>query len=296
LIDFFFAKFHRFRHWISHNWRIGRRELLLNAGASILWIYILLSTSLSIIINGDGGKPNYPLLIALIAVAFLRALAVFRPRESTEEVAYREKRKVSTALVIDRIFKGINRNSGCTEEELNDIRREILICITEHVRQFQKDLSGVKIYANLLVEVDKDTLCVIARTSPRKKGKQYQKKSLKCSSVFESGEIVVCGNAKKYTVRNINYNSFVAYPITDLEGAILAVVTVDSTERHHFDGEFQALETTLRPYSIFQFLNASEINWPVFFMLRLNFAQILYRTTLCEPFAFRPKRQGRIVF
>jgi len=217
-------------------------------GASILWLYILLSTSLSTIISGEGGHPNYLLLVALVAMAVLRALAVFRPKESIEEVTYREKRKISTALIIDRIFKCIENNAGCTEEEINDIRREILICITEHVRQFQKDLSGVKIYANLLVEADKDTLCVVARTSPRKKGKRYSKNALKCSSVLETGEIVVCGNAKKYTSRRINYNSFVAYPITNLDGATLAIVTVDSTERHHFDGEFQALETTLRPY------------------------------------------------
>ncbi len=245
-MEFITKRFHRFRHWFTLNWRAGRRELLLNGAASLLWLYILLSTSLSTIVNGD--HPNYMLLGALILMMVFRSLAIFRPKESIEETKYRERRKVTTALVIDEIIECLGAPSECSNEKINSIRRDILICITENVRQFRKDFVGTKIYANLLVEHDEHNICVLVRASPRKHGKVHSKRDLSCASIFETGEIVVNGNAKKATSRNISYNSFVGYPVTDIEGNILAVVTIDSVERNHFDGEFQALETSLRPY------------------------------------------------
>jgi len=237
------SKWHRTRHWLNSRWQLNKKSLIAILIGSGAWIYIVLTS-----VFKDSGE-HWDILFAVFLMAAARVISAFHPRETTEESKFREKRKIMTSTILDSINDMFCETSNISPQKLYSIRKELLDCIAQNVRQYRKDYHGIQIYSNLLIKDGDEHLLVIVRNSPRKEEKRYHINSLRSANVFDTLAPEVCGDAKASTTRHIPYASFLALPILNhtLDECI-AVVTIDSTEPYHFDGAHEGLETTLRPY------------------------------------------------
>jgi hypothetical protein len=208
---------------------------------SVAWLYIVISTA---VLNGTNN-------LGLYVAAFVMMGARLWPTSATNFSAFRKKRRIRTTTVLGEIDGIIQNSSEAKPEKIQSIRRRVLDCIVESVRDEFGDTEGTKIYANLLVR-KKEKIIVIARNSPAKvEGTEYNAKDLQCNKVFDERKPIAVGNAKEVTDRDIqiDYNSFMALPVIDVPNRTChAVVTVDSIELHHFDETYSNFETMLGPY------------------------------------------------
>jgi hypothetical protein len=124
--------------------------------------------------------------------------------------------------------------------------------IVDSVRDERNDIQGNKIFSNLLIP-DGDELVVAIRNAPdRTDGTRYPQATLNCSDVLRTKKPMFFGNvhhSDSKSRREVTYKSFMAIPVLNFTGdACLAIVTIDSSEIHHFDDVYETFDTLLSPY------------------------------------------------
>jgi hypothetical protein len=117
------------------------------------------------------------------------------------------------------------------------------------VRDHRADFDGKAIFANLLVDAGVD-IVVVARDTVHRKGRvRCPRDRMAAAHVFDTGERVVVGDLQKEFPGHAPkpYSSFLIVPIY-LGGKIVGAVSIDSSERYHFDFEADDLWVCLMPY------------------------------------------------
>ncbi|WP_143735043.1 GAF domain-containing protein [Methylocaldum sp. 14B] len=243
---FLTCQYYRFRHWIGGKLRFEIFNVVADITNTLAWLVLVLYQVIK------GGSGSHVVYGAAIVMALTRVVPPLRKVLSGKgDIAeYKLKRRIRTASCLEDINKMIANPSELSSENLMHVRKKLLECIVEHVREYRGDLYGTKIYSNLLIR-EGEEIVVVARDSPsRKEGVRYSKDALLSSKVFDEIKAISCGRARDHTERHIEYESFMALPVVDYNNnTCLAVITIDSTEPHHFDDIYQSLETMLRPYT-----------------------------------------------
>lgn len=170
-----------------------------------------------------------------------------------EERKLRMAKIVRKATAVDR-----RREMRSREHENHDYQVECLWLIANYVRSCRGDLVGHSIFANLIVIDPEDStlLKVIARD---REGETYARpvpqrssRSAKFVNVcFEPGgktcEVddleALCEKGQTF-----EYRSIVGLPVTEPDGTVIAVVSIDSSNSYDFVGYADILAVGLQPY------------------------------------------------
>jgi hypothetical protein len=142
------------------------------------------------------------------------------------------------------------RHETTTPPEVMKFQRDALILIASYVRDHRADSGKTKIFANLLIE-DGDNLIVVARDQDHRTGRaSYPKEGMIVWDAMLRGEAVVTGDLCAdfpHTLPGKRYKSVLAIPVFR-SGVVVGAVSIDSSERYHFDLEAAQLTTYLMPY------------------------------------------------
>ena len=194
---------------------------------------------------------DFIITICVLVMFAARAFPVIKAfwGNDKEKLNFLKKRRVESATCLREINTCLVKPEHATPDKIKEIRQRLLSCIVDTVRAYRNDLPGSKIYSNLLVP-DGDDLVVVIRNAPnRTDGTRYKKSDLECSNVLNSRKPIFCGNVEQVTDRELSYKSFMAIPVMDYtKQECVAIVTIDSTEIHHFDEIYESFDTLLSPY------------------------------------------------
>ncbi len=232
---------HRKRHALSVRFTRSPAEYSLEFIGLIAWVGLVLSAR----------KLNLIVVLCILSMFAARAFPVIKAFwwADKEKLNFLKKRRIESNTCLREINTCLIEHEHATVEKIKEIRQRLLNCIVDTVRAYRNDLSGSKIYSNLLVP-DNDELVVIIRNAPdRSNGTRYKKTDLACSEVLNTKKPTFLGDVSQITNRELSYKSFMAIPVLDYtKTKCLAIVTIDSTEVHHFDEIYESFDTLLSPY------------------------------------------------
>lgn len=180
-----------------------------------------------------------------------RAFPVFKAfwKGDKDKLNFLKKRRIESNTCLREINNCLINTEYATPEKIKEIRQKLLICIVDSVRAYRNDLPGSKIFSNLLVPNGDDLIVSIRNAPNRTDGTKYKKSDLFCSKVLTSKKPLSCGDVQQITDRELSYKSFMAIPVLSYDNCeCLAIVTIDSTEIHHFDEIYESFDTLLSPY------------------------------------------------
>ena len=161
-----------------------------------------------------------------------------------QNMLFLERHHLERKYALGNLIEEMHRMDEMTPAEVQSFRERTLGVVALYVRDHRADWKGRSIFANLLIE-DGEDLVVIARSEThRLPAARYPRAQLAASKVFDTGEAEVVGDllveypgeaskAKKYS-------SILVLPIY-LGEKIAGVVSLDSEEKYHFDGEVEQL-------------------------------------------------------
>lgn len=240
----FFARWwYRKKHAISARFSKSAVEYTLDFLSLIAWLYLITLT-----------KDLSPtVIICVLTMLFARAFPVAKAfwKGDSEKLNFLKKRRIESNTCLMEINSCLVDKQHVTPEKIKEIRQRLLRCIVDTVRAYRNDLQGSKIFSNLLVPDGNDLVVAIRNAPDRTDGTRYSKNSLKCSAVLTTKKPLFCGDVEhlEENKRDVRYKSFMAIPVLNYtNNECIAIVTIDSTEFHHFDEIYETFDTLLSPY------------------------------------------------
>ena len=203
------------------------------------------------------GKPyKWHLLGAWITISLIVRRKDLSPKnlQFIREGYADRKGKFSLALMAlesKAVGKALSR------EEKEKIQVASLDMIVSYSRGHRSDTRNTKIFANLLVEAGEDLMVKVRDShsqSKRLSGAKYPKSSMLAWRAMQERRVQVSGDIYAdypATPSDKPYKSILCIPILQqISGGTKAigVVSIDSSEPHHFDEHENDLETNLMPY------------------------------------------------
>lgn len=185
----------RKKHAFSVRFTRSPAEYSLELLGLIAWISLVLSAR----------ELNLIVVSCVFFMLAARAFPVFKAFwwSDKEKLNFLKKRRVESNTCLREINTCLVNSKHAIPEKIKEIRQRLLICIVDTVRAYRNDLSGSKIYSNLLIP-DGDDLIVILRNAPdRANGTRYKQSDLVCSSVLTSKKSISCGDVEKETKKRI---------------------------------------------------------------------------------------------
>jgi hypothetical protein len=242
LKQFFSRVWHRKKHALSARFSKSSMEYSLDFLALISWFYLLISSK----------TPSLAIIVCALVMLAARAFPVIKAfwKGDKNKLNFLKKRRIESNTCLMEINRCLVDIDYATPEKIKEIRQKLLRCIVDTIRAYRNDLQGSKIFSNLLI-LDHDDLVVAIRNAPdRADGTRYPKGNLQCSKVLETKKPLHCGDVKYIdNSREMRYKSFMAIPVLNYnKDHCLAIVTIDSTELHHFDEIYETFDTLLSPY------------------------------------------------
>lgn len=153
-------------------------------------------------------------------------------------------------LALYRLVHATIDRGRMTAPEIATYQRDVLALIASYVRDHRCDWETPTIFANLLVD-DGEDLVVIARDQDHRHARaRYPKAGMLAAKALASGEPILTGDVyRDYpdTVPGKAYSSVLAIPI-HCDGQVVGVVSVDSSQKFHFDLDGSKLVDWLRPF------------------------------------------------
>lgn len=187
----------------------------------------------------------YVLMLIMMKLGTARRISA-RHNMKLIERGYLERKTLLYRLILEsRLARTLN------EDQVLRFQVETLQLIANFVRCHREDEASRKIFVNLLVRDSADILVLARDTPTRQPNARYPRSSMLAEEAISSGEAVFTGNVHarfpNFPGRAKTYNSILVLPIRNERG-ILGAVSIDSTELHHFDLEYNELERFLAPY------------------------------------------------
>jgi hypothetical protein len=189
-----------------------------------------------------------------IVVQLWRAYVEMEPRGWDEAREHYIDRKHEFGSVLRRL------GSGDQSQLDHNYQRDCLWLVANYVRAWRWDLAAKKIFANLLIEdpCDPEYLIVVARdreqyVDARPIPKRYLRLERLINECFNTGKYCEIGDLSLQSGKrdhDCTYQSILGLPIKDDSGRVIAVVSIDSSLRHHFAMEGDLLEVYLQPYLV----------------------------------------------
>lgn len=136
------------------------------------------------------------------------------------------------------------------EERRRNFRVEVLQLIASYVRSHRSDEHGTMIHANLLAEQNGQWMVLARDERHRLDAPVVSTEDSLAWQAYKSGEAKVTGDVyEDYpgTPQGRPYRSILAIPVFSGDVPV-AVVTVDSTRRYHFDSDRNNLVLDLNPF------------------------------------------------
>ena len=232
---------HRKRHSFSARFSKSPTEYFLDFFGLIAWVFLVLQSK----------EINFLVALCVAIMLFARAFPVFKAfwKGDKDKLNFLKKRRIESNTCLREINNCLINTEYATPEKIKEIRQKLLICIVDSVRAYRNDLPGSKIFSNLLVPTGDDLIVLIRNAPNRADGTRYKKSDLFCSKALTSKKPLFCGDVQQITDRDLSYKSFMAIPVLSYDNSeCLAIVTIDSTEIHHFDEIYESFDTLLSPY------------------------------------------------
>ncbi|WP_434346676.1 GAF domain-containing protein [Myxococcus virescens] len=219
--------------WVARMLQFGLSFLLLAMPAWKLgWTYGVLGT------------------IGWVVTAILKIRNNLAPRHLQLVHKKRIERQLLHLRLIERMQEMLLVAGPIGEERRQEYCVEVLQLIASYVRSHRSDEDGKMIHANLLGEKN-GQWCVLARDERRRLDVPcIPKESSLAWQAFASGEAKVTGDVFEDfpgTPTDRPYRSILAIPVFAGVRPV-AVVTIDSTRRYHFDSDRNNLVTDLNPF------------------------------------------------
>ena len=188
----------------------------------------------------------------LVAILALSGRAIRYSGAKTTQLVpadYLERKALLYALI-----KTMQRRDELAPAEVAAFRQDALKLIANYVRSHRADTAAIEIFVNLMIEDGEDLVVVARDRDHRQAGARYPKRAMLAWAALESGETVATGDlaslAPQYPGDGArkNYRSVMVLPVRGDGGAVVGVVSIDSSRPHHFDIEISELERSLAPY------------------------------------------------
>lgn len=192
-------------------------------------------------------------LLYLLCVFFVRRRDLSPANMEFQQEGYAQ-RKAHLSAAIMLLDKKARMNAVLTDDEKRDVRRHALDAIVSYVRAYLSDVNETKIFANLLRE-NGDEIVIVQRDSACKRKDadgHYPKHKMLAWQAMESGTTVGFGEiryAYPSTPSDKPYHSVLVIPLIDVNNRVVGAVSIDSSEKFHFNTYENDLETSLLPYT-----------------------------------------------
>lgn len=175
-------------------------------------------------------------------IALLLAIVKLSPRiwkgsapVTLKDLALATKKR---SFAVSKLTQDMSRGRAMAIDEMKSFQHRVLEQVASYVRDLRGDTIGRKIFANLLIEKDNESMEVVARSDGRPLYGVVPKPTCIGWRAILSGELECCGDLYgevPETAPGKKYCSVLAIPVLDHSGGIVGVVTIDSREKHHFD-------------------------------------------------------------
>lgn len=199
--------------------------------------------------------------IVLVKIAISVAIRTHRggKRFWDPAIDFYEERKLRMAKIIRRATAVDRRRDMRSREQLNhDFQVECLWLIANYVRSCRGDLVGQTIFANLIV-IDPDDPAFLKVIARDREGETYAR-PVPSRSPRIGRFVNICfePGGKTCEVDDLEalcelehpmeYKSIVGLPITEPDGNVIGVVSIDSSNSYDFVGYADILAVGLQPY------------------------------------------------
>jgi hypothetical protein len=161
-----------------------------------------------------------------------------------------ERNAAERSATLYRALTDLQRREELTGEEVQRYQRDVLGYIAQYVRDHRRNSGTPTIFANLLV-VEGDELVVVARDREHRVTRaRYPKLRMPAWEAMETGLVQLTGDVRADypgMAAGRPYNSILAIPVYH-RGQRVAAVSIDSSNRYHFDLDWRELVDHLAPY------------------------------------------------
>lgn len=153
-------------------------------------------------------------------------------------------------LALYKLIHAIQDRHLMLPPQIAEFQRDALALIASYVRDHRRDWKEPTIFANLLQE-EGDHFVVIARDQEHRHGRaRYPKRGMLAAKALDQGSPVLTGDVyRDYpdTPPGKGYCSVLAIPL-HRDGEVVGVISIDSSQKFHFDIDGPKLVDYLRPY------------------------------------------------
>ena len=200
------------------------------------------------------GQLSFGFFGLYLVMNFIRAWRDFRPLIWLKAREDHAERNIGFASLIRMLANGAAQKS-----KRHDFQTECLYLIANYVRSWRRDIGAKKIFANLLI-IDRrrpHEIKVVARDregvfDARLLNTPRDLDSLRIAECVATGARCVVGDLSLESPGAVEpYRSILGIPLKRWnDGAVIGVLSIDSSEPFHFDTDAQTLETNLQPYIV----------------------------------------------
>jgi hypothetical protein len=198
------------------------------------------------------GKWTYGALgtFVWVVTAFMKIRNNLAPRH----LQLVQKKRIERQMLHNRLVEAMQQMllvaGPIGDERRYDFCVEVLQLITSYVRSHRSDEHGTMIHANLLGERDGQWVVIARDERHRLDAPMPAREHSLAWQAYVSGEAKVTGDVYEDcpgTPEGRPYRSILAIPVYHGQRPV-AVVTIDSTRRYHFDSDRNNLVLDLNPY------------------------------------------------
>lgn len=235
----------------SKRWLFIAKHYAWTSVLSKRWWFLVLATVIQLV------GLAWPLLkfgwaaFSLSSLLIVGGYALKRWRENKPQHQHIVERNYDERkLMLYKLIHALQERELMTPPQRQAYQREVLELIACYVRDHRRDWAKTTIFANLLVEED-DELVVVARDRDHRDGRaRYPKQQMLAWTAISTGAPALTGDVHvdfPKTDPGKPYSSILAIPI-HRNGVVVGAVSIDSSQRYHFDLDAQKLVDYLRPY------------------------------------------------
>ncbi len=161
-----------------------------------------------------------------------------------------ERNAAERSTNLYRVVSDLQRREELTANEIERYQCDVLHYIALYVRDHRRNSGTPTIFANLLV-ADGDELVVVARDREHRVARaRYPKARMLAWEAIETGLVQLTGDVRidyPGMAEGKPYTSILAIPVF-YRGQRVAAVSIDSSNRYHFDLDWRELVDHLAPY------------------------------------------------
>ncbi len=227
------------RGWVGKQYDVGRHGLATALGSGRLgWRIFFVLAELWVIGNGMVLANPKVGLSYLGVVGLLRIVGRVWKFSAPANIQSIELSSRARSFELYALNQALARWPEMSINEIKTFQNRVLKLVASYARDYRGDLKAKVIFANLLEERGEEMEVVARSENHRPLYTRFPKEHSLAWRAMKAGEAQTTGSLYDdfpLTVTNKKYRSILGIPVLDPSDRVVGVVTIDSTETHHFE-------------------------------------------------------------